>query len=199
MPPPGQSLDACPCLSLLFVSFTGANLLYALGALKIEATHLPFAESVIIANKLIQEWMCIYSSTKEKKNMKSVWWLKLSTSEFLLHVTHRQGRLIYPCSRWRKKPGSGAGQWVPGSGGRSVMELFPGPELDPAGLGSLLAEARWLRTACVRLCKWLKLSALWHFLTSGVFLPGHGPKLTRKLGPLMGRDLRLFIVWLQCM
>lgn len=77
---------------------------------------------------------------------------------------------------------------------------FQGQSWTRLAWGACWQEARWLRTACVRLCKWLKLSALWHFLTSGVFLPGHGPKLTRKAWTSDGGEtLRLFIVWLQCM
>lgn len=61
--------------------------------------------------------------------------------------------------------------------------------------GACRQEARWLRTACVisSLCTWLKLSALWHFLTSGIFLPGHSPKLMRKAWTSDGGDaLRLY-------
>lgn len=127
------------------------------------------------------------------------------------------------CPSWRKKPGSGAGQWVPGSGGRSVTELLQGQswttcslgggnahtytrspqrtmwgQVSPAGLGSLSARSQVAEDSL-----WYFLSlhmALWHFVTSGVFLPGHSPKLMRKAWTSGGGDaLRLFIVWLWCM
>lgn len=170
--------------------------------------------------------MCIYSSTKEKKNMKSVWWLKLSLLWVPTSRDTQAGQACYPWVQVGERSqghvqGSEclvqeAGEWWSSSRARAGPHVLWVEEMltltlallrgrcgvKSAGLawGACWQEARWLRTACVCLCKWLKLSALWHFLTSGVFLPGHGPKLTRKAWTSDGGDtLRLFIVWLQCM
>lgn len=200
MPPPGQSLMPVPVSHCcLFPSQESNVTLHALKCFENWRCHSPpgFAESVIIANKLIQEWMCIYSSTKEKKNMKSVWWLKLPylSSYFMWH---RQGRFVIRVQDGERSQGQvqgseclvqEAGQWCSSWG----------PELTRLAWGACWQEARVAEDSLVSVsasglsCQPLAIS---YFLVSS---SRTRPKVNEESLTSDGERPWDSIVWLQCM